>query len=115
MQLGGTALTLALAGCVFQNVGFNLLKDAIGNSGFSDEEIRQALAGVDSRVWDEADADVMTVAVEAVTKVIARLFYIVLAAGAMAFLCGCLMPWRKLDFGKAPVKGSDTEAEPEEK
>ena len=113
MQLGGTALTLALAGCVFQNVGFNFLKDVLGGSDFNDDDIRQALAGVDSRIWDEADAEVMELAVEAVTKVIARLFYIVLAAGAMAFLCGCLMPWKKLEFGKTQQKGNNTEVEVE--
>lgn len=86
---GGIATTLAIAGSIFQNLGFHLLVNAIGNGSFSKEDIREALTGSASVVWREPKA--MQRAVEIVATVIAREFYLSLAAGILCLLCGLVM------------------------
>ncbi|KAJ6436706.1 retrovirus polyprotein [Purpureocillium lavendulum] len=54
-QFGGIAVTLAIAGSVFQNVGFSLLEDAVGSASISKHEIREALSGVSSTLWREPE------------------------------------------------------------
>lgn len=110
-QMGSIAMILAIAGAVFQNVGFNLLSDAIADAGlegdYSDSDIREALAGVASSVWQSGDPEMEARGIAAVTEVIAREFYIVTAAGALCLLCGAWMKWEKLDYErKRPVKKS---------
>ncbi|KAJ9144540.1 Major facilitator superfamily transporter [Pleurostoma richardsiae] len=104
MQLGGVALMLSVAGAVFENVGYTFLRDAIGGFGYSEQDIRQALAGVDSKIWTDGSSEVVMLAVGAVTRVIARLHYLVLAAGLLTVACGCAMSWEKIDFGRPSKK-----------
>ncbi|KAF9874574.1 major facilitator superfamily transporter [Colletotrichum karsti] len=99
-QLAGVSITLAMAGCIFQNVGFSKLKESLGGSGFSDHDIREALAGLDSKVWSDTDPRVTQVAVGHVADVIANNQYLIVACGIVAFLSGCFMKWEKLDFGR---------------
>lgn len=100
-QMGGIAVILAVAGSIFQNVGYNLLVDAIGGEGnYSEGEIREALAGVSSVVWQSKDPEVLRRGVEAVSTVIAREFWIVAAGGALCLVCGLAMKWEKLDYGR---------------
>lgn len=99
-QMGGIAVALAMGGAIYQNVGFNLLSDALAGQDYSDHDIREALAGVSSRVWNSRDPVVLARGVEAVAKVIAREFWIVAAGGALCLVCGLLMKREKLDFGK---------------
>ncbi|KAF6835329.1 efflux pump antibiotic resistance [Colletotrichum plurivorum] len=99
-QLAGVSVTLSLAGCVFQNVGFNRLHGALGGLGYSDHDVREALAGLDSRIFTDANPQVVGLVVREVAEVIANTHYIIVASGAVAFLSGCLMSWEKLDFGR---------------
>lgn len=106
VQMGGIAIILAIAGCVFQNVGYNLLVDAIGTDDYSEQELREALAGVSSVVWQSRDPMVLSRGIQAVTEVIAREFYIVVASGALCLVCAICMRWEKLDYGRKPRKSS---------
>lgn len=98
MQLGGTSLFLGVAGALYENLGFRYLQNAIGGHGFSSGDIRQALAGVDSRVFAEKNQEVAELAVEAVTRVLAQIQYIPMVAGLIAMICGGFMKWEKLEF-----------------
>ncbi|OHF02314.1 major facilitator superfamily transporter [Colletotrichum orchidophilum] len=100
VQLGGISITLALAGCVFSNLGFNRLHASLSGLGYSDHDIREALAGLDSKIWTAADRRVVAIAVQDVASVIADLQFVIVAAGAIAFLSGCFMKWEKLQFGR---------------
>lgn len=100
VQMGGIAIVLAMAGCIFQNVGFNLLGDAIGRENYSENELREALAGVSSAVWQTRDPQVLLRGIEAVTEVIADEFYIVVASGALCLICAIFMKGEKLDYGR---------------
>jgi MFS family permease len=99
-QMGAIAIVLSIAGSIFQNVGYSLLSDALGGRGYSEEDIRQALAGVSSVVWQSRDPDVLNSGVEAVSKVIAREFYLVVAGGAVCLVCALVMKREKLDYGR---------------
>ncbi|KAE8382735.1 major facilitator superfamily domain-containing protein [Aspergillus bertholletiae] len=105
-QMGSIAIVLAVAGSIFQNVGFDLLIDAIGDKGYSDADLRQALAGVSSAVWESGDKEVVARGVQAVAEVLAREFYLVTAGGALCLVCGILMRWERLDYGRGTTKGS---------
>ncbi|KAJ0333184.1 hypothetical protein COL922a_010901 [Colletotrichum nupharicola] len=102
-QLAGVSVTLALAGCIFQNIGFDKLKGSLDGLGFSDHDIREALAGLDSKIWSDADPRVVGAAVSDVADVIANNQYLIVACGIVALVSGCLMSWEKLDFGKTKV------------
>lgn len=100
-QMGSIAMILAIAGCIFQNVGYELLKDAIAAESsvtYSEADIREALAGVSSAIWQSRDPAVLRKGIDAVTEVIAREFYIVMAAGALCVLSSAVMKWEKLDY-----------------
>ena len=108
VQMGGIAVILAVAGCIFQNVGYNLLVDAIGTEGYSEQDLREALAGVSSAVWQSRDPMVLANGVQAVAKVIAREFYIVVASASVCLICAIFMRNEKLDYGRKPKKASRT-------
>ncbi|OGM50811.1 efflux pump antibiotic resistance protein [Aspergillus bombycis] len=110
-QMGGITIILSVAGSIFQNVGFNLLTDAVGSNGYSEEDLREALAGVSSAVWESGDPEVLARGVEAVANVLAREFYLVVAGGALCLVCGLAMRWEKLDYGKGKEKGKGTGSE----
>lgn len=117
-QIGSIAIALAVAGCIFQNVGFNDLSSSISqyeavsatSLNLTEYDIREALAGVASPLWESGDARLAALAVDAVTDVISRLFYIVVAGGALCIVCALLMKWERLAFGKAPPKKTASDA-----
>lgn len=96
----GTTVSLALAGCIFQNIGFDFLSEALRGEHFSPAEIREALAGVDSPLWAASNPAALAAAIGAVTEAIVRIFYIPVAAGALMVICSFLMKWEPLDFKK---------------
>lgn len=107
-QMGGIAIALAVAGSIYQNVGYNLLMEAIGNKGYSEKELREALAGVSSAVWQSNNPEVLARGIDVVATVIEREFYLVVASGAICLVCGLIMKWERLDYGRN--KSKETEA-----
>ena len=90
-QMGGIAVTLAAASAVFENVGYNSLVNALGDTEYSRHQVREALAGVSSSFWQSAEPAVLERSLEAVTRVIAKEFYIVAASAAFCLVCGLIM------------------------
>ncbi|KAJ5952414.1 uncharacterized protein N7479_010827 [Penicillium vulpinum] len=107
-QMGGIAIALAVAGSIFQNVGYNLLTAAIGDNGYSERDLREALAGVSSAVWQSANPEVVSRGIDAVATVIGREFYLVVAGGAICLICGLAMRWERLDYGRNKSKDVET-------
>ncbi|GMG54682.1 unnamed protein product [Aspergillus oryzae var. brunneus] len=103
-QMGGITVIFSIAGSIFQNVGFHLLKEVIGGNGYSEDDLRQALAGVSSTVWGSDDPDVLARGVQAVSEALAREYYLIVAGGALCFVCGLVMKWEKLDYGRGRGK-----------
>lgn len=94
-QMGGIAVTLAIAGSLYQNVGYDLLSSALENEALSHQEIREALAGVSSTVWK--NPLLLEKATEAIATVVSREFFIPTSAGLLCFLCGLCMSGRILE------------------
>ena len=97
-QIGTIAIALAIAGSLFENVGFSSLKAAFSQYPFSDDYIRSALAGGISPIFSSADPAVLEVAVSTVVSTIQRVFATVLAGGAIITVSALLMPWERLDL-----------------
>ncbi|KAH7130904.1 major facilitator superfamily domain-containing protein [Dactylonectria macrodidyma] len=97
-QIGTVAIALAISGCLFQNLGFNSLKDGYEGYGFPDDYIRSGLAGTLSPIFASANPEVIQIAVHAVASTIQRIFGTVIAAGAVTVICSLLMPWGQIDL-----------------
>jgi MFS family permease len=100
VQMGGIATVLAVAGCVFQNVGYNLLSDALGSAGYTEKQLREALGGVSSEVWRDTNPSISARGAQVVAEVISREFYIVVTGGALGVLCALCMRGQKLDYSR---------------
>lgn len=98
-QIGSIAISLAIAGSLFQNLGFNALKSAFAGRQLTDEYIRSALAGTLSPVFSSADEEIVNIAIVAIAGTIAKIFRTVMAAGALAVVSSLLMRFEKLDLG----------------
>lgn len=112
----GGAIGLCIAGAVYENVGYHVLRDAVGGRGQSAAQIRQLLAGADAPlVLAAGDPAVRAAAVAALTDVLMRLFYIPLAAGAVCVVAACGLRPEALHFRTpAPAsKGSVAESREE--
>lgn len=95
-QLGGGALALAIAGTVFQNVGFDNLQTALGGRGYSSAEIREALAGGYSAILNDGPPEVRAISSDAIGNTIASAFGISLGGGAAVLAAGLLMRWERV-------------------
>lgn len=117
-QIGSIAIILGVSGCIFQNVGMNLLENTVAtyevqtgtDLNLTSHDLRQALGGVASPLWESGDANLEHLAVEAVTRTITRIFNTILAAGAVCIAGALLMRWEKLDF-RLPASKMGTKAE----
>ncbi|OQE20977.1 hypothetical protein PENFLA_c015G09244 [Penicillium flavigenum] len=97
-QLGGGALALAIAGTVFQNVGFNTLQSALSGRGYSTGEIREALAGGYSAILTDGTPEVRAIASDAIGSTIAKVFGISIGGAATVLVTGLLMRWERVQM-----------------
>ncbi|KAH8885256.1 major facilitator superfamily transporter [Thozetella sp. PMI_491] len=97
---------LSLAGCIYQNVGFNRLMNALDGLGFSADEVREALAGLNSPILQGKNAEIAAIATSNLVDVIVKVFLLVVAAGIVMILSACVMKWEKLDFRTEAEKNS---------
>lgn len=95
-QLGGGAVALAIAGTVFQNVGFSTLKTVLDGRGYSASEIRGALAGGYSALLSNSTAEVRGLTTDAIGDTIANVYGISISGAATVLVAGLLMRWEKL-------------------
>ncbi|ORY15325.1 major facilitator superfamily-domain-containing protein [Clohesyomyces aquaticus] len=117
-QIGSVVVALTFTSLVFQNVGYNNVKDALRGTNFSDQDIRAALGGAKSRVFEDASLDLeVRMNVEmGIVEAIRWSFLLVLIAGVVGLGTSLGMKREKL-FGKeeAVTEMAGTKAEVEEK
>ncbi|KAK6082806.1 major facilitator superfamily transporter [Seiridium cupressi] len=99
-QMGGVSIALAIAGAIYENVGFRLVSDVVSGMGFSSHDIRELLSGADSPVLSALEPGMLGLIVDTVTKAIVSCFYLTLAAGAICFIAACCMKFEALEFKK---------------
>jgi hypothetical protein len=102
-QTGSIAIALAIAGSIFQNLGFSDLKAALAGYSFSDIEIRQALAGAQSAILAQGDQTIIGLAITSIVSTISKIFGLIIAAGALIVVCGAFMRREKLLLNPAAM------------
>ncbi|KAI0602809.1 major facilitator superfamily domain-containing protein [Biscogniauxia sp. FL1348] len=95
-QLGGVAVALSLAGVIYQNVGVELLREAVHSTVYTDGDIRVLLAGAASPILSHGDPALHGEVVGAVTELISRCFLILVVAGALCFVSAGFLKWEPL-------------------
>ncbi len=95
-QIGTIAIALAMAGALFQNLGFSALKDALSEFGLPDGALRSALAGTGSSILRGTSPEMSALAIGAVADTISKVFALVMAAGALVLVSSFFMRWERL-------------------
>jgi hypothetical protein len=57
-QIGGIVLALSISGAVFQNTAFRSLTKVLAGMGFSEQDVRSAIAGSQSAVFESVSEEV---------------------------------------------------------
>ncbi|KAL5044237.1 hypothetical protein BDW71DRAFT_209450 [Aspergillus fruticulosus] len=97
-QIGSTLICLVIASQVFQSTAVQNLNDVLEDQGFSQSEIRNAVSGAQSALFEALNGDLRAKAILATTKAIQRAFIIPLVAGAVGVVSSVLMRRERL-FG----------------
>ena len=97
-QIGTLAISLSIAASLFQNRGYINLNEALQGYGFSEQELRGALAGARSAVLAGGDALVKAKAIGAIVKTMDSIWILVIVAGAVSLVSGVLMRWEKVNL-----------------
>jgi hypothetical protein len=100
-QIGGLVIALAISGTVFQNVTINHLSKLLTPLGFSMDQIKGAVAGSQSTLFNSLSSDVRGQAIELIVDSISHIYALVIAAGALCFVTGALLKREKLFGAKA--------------
>ncbi|KAI9845252.1 MAG: hypothetical protein M1837_005008 [Sclerophora amabilis] len=100
-QIGAIVIALTVSGTIFQNMSFNGISSVLAEENLSAEEIRSVITGAQSTVFAELSPELRTAAVDVLVKVIGRIYYLVVVAGALCLLCSVFLKREKL-FTKPP-------------
>lgn len=103
-QIGGTVVSLVVAGQVFQSYAEQGLSVALAGEGLSSQEIRSAAAGAQSEVFKRLSGAVREAAIDAIVAAMQKSFIIVIVSGGFMLVAGLAMKREKL-FGKIVAAG----------
>ncbi|KAF2853351.1 MFS general substrate transporter [Plenodomus tracheiphilus IPT5] len=103
-QIGGQVIALAFAGQIYQSTAIKNLKAVLAGNGYTDMEIRGAVAGSQSALLEELSEEMRGRAIEAITHAMQMTFVLVPVAGAVMLFAAVCMKREKL-FGKVIVVG----------
>jgi hypothetical protein len=103
-QIGSIVISLTIAGTIFQSLSFHHLQLALAGHGFSESEIRGAIAGTQSAVFQQGSAEVKRLAIEAIIKAMNNVFILSISAGAVCIVAAMFMKREKV-FMKAVSGG----------
>ena len=97
-QIGTIVIALAIAGTVFQNEAVSKLTEALAGRGFTLPEIKGAVAGTQSVVFQRGGEEVRQVALEKMVEAMDTVFVLLIPAGAVTLVAALLMRREKLNF-----------------
>lgn len=97
-QIGTGTIVLPLASSIFQNVGFRNLRRALAERGFTEQQLRQVLAGTRSETLQQANPQVRSLALKAITAAMDDVYILIIVAGTIALLASFLMKRERLQF-----------------
>ncbi|KAJ3577709.1 hypothetical protein NPX13_g2858 [Xylaria arbuscula] len=87
-QIGGQGIALAIAGQIFQSLSVKNLSDTLAGRGFSDSEIRGAIAGAQSMLFMQLTGELRDQAIRAITHAMQKTMILVPIAGGIMILAG---------------------------
>jgi hypothetical protein len=88
-------LGLAIASAIFQNRTFDKLHDLFSPMGYSDGEIRGAIAGARSTILTGATPEIRERALDIIVRAIDDVYIMVIAAGTVYVICSCFLPHKR--------------------
>ncbi|KAH7313140.1 major facilitator superfamily domain-containing protein [Rhexocercosporidium sp. MPI-PUGE-AT-0058] len=95
-QIGTTAIALSIASCLFQNIGFIKLRDALVDYDFTAAELRSALGGAQSAILAGGDAVTRNLAINSIVETISKVWILVIVAGGVSLISSVFMKREKL-------------------
>lgn len=88
-------LGLTIASAIFQNRTFDGLRPVFSPLGYSDAEIKAAVAGAKSTLLADASPEVRLQALKIIIKAIDDVYLMVTAAGVLYVICSCFLPRKR--------------------
>lgn len=104
-QIGGQVIALAISGQIYQSTAIRNLSSALAGNGFTEQELRGAVAGARSALFQELEGELRDKALLAVTEAMQMTFVLVPVAGAVMLAAAMCMRREKL-FGRAVAVGA---------
>lgn len=106
-QIGTMALSLAIASCLYQNLGVNVLRFVLAEQGhqFPDGFLHSALGGTGSAMLGQLPPQVMQTILETISWTIAKVFGMIMAAGALLLCVAMLMKHEKINMSGTVAGG----------
>lgn len=95
-QIGATVICLVVASQAFQSNAVANMTRALAGEGFSQEEIRNAVAGAQSQLFESLSSDLRDSAIRAITDAMQRAFIIPLVAGIVGLINSLFMSRERL-------------------
>ncbi|KAH8803640.1 putative efflux pump antibiotic resistance protein [Xylogone sp. PMI_703] len=103
-QIVSSLLALLVSGQIFQSLAAQNMSRALSGHGFSDTEIREAVAGLQSSLLESLNPDLTRKAVGAITEAIRPVYILNIVYGGICLLSAFLMKKEPL-FPKQPYPG----------
>lgn len=97
-QIGFIAVALAIAGCLYQNLGFTYLSAALAEYQLPEPVIRAALGGLNSGALVGAPQELVDTVVSTVAFTISRVFGLSMSAAALLLVSSLFMKQEKLNL-----------------
>lgn len=95
-QIGATVICLVIASQAFQSNAVANMTHALAGEGFTKEEIRNAVAGTQSHLFESLNGDLRDSAIRAITDAMQRAFIIPLVAGVVGVVNSLFMSRERL-------------------
>lgn len=95
-QIGGTVIALVIAGQVFQSTAIANLTKVLAGTGYTRVDIQSAVAGAQSRIFEEISGPLKDQAILAITQAMQRSLILVCVGGGVLTISGLLMKREKL-------------------
>ena len=102
-QLGFQLGSLLIGGQIFQSLAMKNLAHVLHGLGFSEEDIRRAIAGTQSTLFDSLSPSLQKQATTAITDAMSRVYIISMSAGAITVICAVLMKKERLFAAAQPA------------
>ncbi|KAL7930118.1 major facilitator superfamily domain-containing protein [Trichoderma chlorosporum] len=101
-QIGGTVIALVIAGQVFQSAATKNLAEVLKDTSFTAQDIQNAIAGAQSKIFEDITGQLRDDAILAITKAMQKAFILVCVGGGVHMLSALGMKREKL-FGEVVI------------